>query len=40
METDGSLELYTEKEIAPAVETFSTQLDSYLVPLPGRFVRI
>ena len=31
METDGSLELYTEKEIAPAVETFSTQLDSYLV---------
>ena len=31
METDGSLELYTEKDIAPAVETFSSQLDSYLV---------
>ena len=30
MKTDGGLELYTEREIAPAVETFSTQLDSYL----------
>ena len=30
METEGSLELYTKQEIASAVETFSTQLESYL----------
>ncbi len=30
METNGSLEPYTETEIAPALETFGTQLDSYL----------